>query len=59
MDEDHRAKVIEIRVLALNFLDLAKITMLEEYKARLLQTAARLTEAANALEDVAPHVRCA
>jgi hypothetical protein len=50
---------MEIWVLALNFLDLAEITMLEDYKTKLLQTAARLTDAANALEDTAPRIRCA
>jgi hypothetical protein len=59
MDKEHTAKAMEIRALALNFLDLAEITMLEDYKAKLLQTATRLTDAANALEDVAPHTRCA
>lgn len=59
MDEEHRAKAMEVRALAFNFLDLAEITMLEGYKAKLLQTAARQTDAANALEDATPHIHCA
>jgi hypothetical protein len=31
----------------------------EAHSAKLLQTAARLTDAANALDEVAPRLRCA
>lgn len=51
MDEMNRAKAREIRSLARNFLDLAEVTVLTDYKAKLLQTAARLSDAADALED--------
>ncbi len=40
-----------MRELAKNVLDLAESTVLAGYRANLLQAAARLTDAANALEE--------
>ena len=60
MDDTHSAKAKEIRGLARNFLDLAEGTSLPDYRAKLLETAARLSDAANSLEEGLPmQARCA
>lgn len=51
MNSTHCAKAKEIRALARSFLELAEETTLAEYKVKLIQTAASLTNAAKALEE--------
>lgn len=51
MEDSRQGKAIEIRSLELNFRDMAERTDLPDYRAKLLETAARLVDAATALEE--------
>jgi hypothetical protein len=53
MEDEHNSRAEEIRAIAKNFLAAADATALPDYRNKLLETAARLVDAANAM-DIGP-----